>query len=92
MKNPDQYIEKHNIQVLLYSPSITVGLDIKKFEHVYCFFQTQSINEHDMFQMLFRNRTVQKINIFYPKKREIPSDYGPYDNDDKEEILEEINQ
>jgi type IV secretory pathway VirB9-like protein len=50
-KDPTKYIKDNNIKTLLYSPSITVGVDINIdfVSKVFCFFKNGSINHEMMF-------------------------------------------
>lgn len=66
-QDPDQYIEKHKIRYLLFSPSIEGGIDISisnYFTDVFCLFYGQ-LNVSAMLQMMGRIRDPNPVRHLY---------------------------
>ncbi len=64
LDNINDYLINNNINVFLFSPTITVGVDITvKFDKVFGVLSEGSTNQRDFIQMINRYRNLEDLNI-----------------------------
>ncbi|MCP3683395.1 MAG: hypothetical protein GY861_11960, partial [bacterium] len=84
IKDLDDYISHNNISVLIYSPTITTGVDIKEAEdmNVYHLMNGNELSSHTHYQMTMRGRNAATYKILIPQYMFKPKD----DKDNKQPV------